>query len=185
MRSIIALAYDIPAESIAQMVIGPSWIASERYDLEAKAENDATPTAELRVMLQTLLAERVKLKVHFETRDIPGFILVVAKNGSKLQKSTSTDRHSLIGTSGRVTGKNARIAQLISSLTLRLGRTIVDQTNLDGGYDFLLTWTPDTEDPSGPSLFTALQEQLGLKLQSEKVPTNVLIVDHIERPSGS
>jgi len=188
MRTLIGHAYNIPVASMSQTIIAPGWIASERYDLEAKAEDAAASDADLRRMLQTLLAERVKLQAHFELRDIEGFVLVTAKGGTKLQKTTSKERASMIGnvvppSLYKTTGKGATMEQLTSSLSLRLGRMVVDKTGLDGGYDFVLTWARDDIDPTGPSLFTALQEQLGLKLESQKVPARVLVVDHIERPS--
>jgi uncharacterized protein (TIGR03435 family) len=159
-------------------------------------------------MLQALLAERCKMMTHRETKDLPVFSLVIAKNGPKLVEanpdeitSISTSRN---GASELITGKARSIADLARWLSVSLGCPVLDMTGLTGKYDFKLEWTPDdaptqpsaggaasnppppaSVDSSGPSLFTAIQEQLGLKLESGKGPVEIIVIDHIERPSGN
>ena len=161
-------------------------------------------------MLQTLLADRFKLTTHRTTKELPIYSLVVAKGGSKLHEANSGEikgpdgrpeppGSSLIGfRSGELTGQNLEMDQLARLLTEQTGRTVVDNTGLKGNYDLTLNWTPDqiapnglagggpdssTSSEPGPSIFTAIQEQLGLKLQSQKGPVEILVIDHVERPS--
>jgi uncharacterized protein (TIGR03435 family) len=166
-------------------------------------------------MLQALLAERLNLQVHRETKELPIYALVIAKNGPKFQEGKLGDTYpngfkglngAPVGAgmmrmgAGEWTGQGIPIANLVGSLSRRLGRTVVDKTGLTGKYDFTLRWTPDDNpvspkepggapdaaalpDSSGPSIFTALQEQLGLKLESQKGPVETIVIDHVERPS--
>ena len=156
----------------------------------------AKPPAEykheqLQYLLRNLLADRFKLSVHNETRPVSVFALVVARGGAKLHESAGP-RTYLTGRPGLIEGKRRSIAELVDALANVLGQPIVDQTGLKAMYDLKLEWTPDAppQSPVGDtvagaepelSLFTALQEQLGLKLESQKVPTDVVVVDHIER----
>ena len=163
-------------------------------------------------MLQPVLQERFQLKFHREMKELHGYALVVAKGGPNMKESspenpTGTNsfgqRHlSLIG-NGRLESKSTQIGNLVHQLSFILGgQTVVDKTGLTGNYDYTLQWTPDNTAPtamgpgagepgsetapsaeSGPSIFTALQEQLGLKLQSEKVHAAVIVIDQIEQPS--
>lgn len=148
-------------------------------------------------MIQQLLADRFKLAVHSETRQLPVYALVVAKNGPKLQPAKDPDAGtSLSSGRGRLTAKGVSSAQLAQkftrSLSDELGRIVIDKTGLTGRYDLTLKWTPDIgtapllngeADTSAPSIFTAIQEQLGLKFESTKGPVPVLVVDHAELPS--
>jgi uncharacterized protein (TIGR03435 family) len=159
----------------------------------------------LRQMLRGLLAERFKLQLHHESAELPVYELVMAKSGSKLMPSvtqlpSSVDDHPVKPRSsirfagkGRLEGNDADALMLVTVLSMQPeigGRLVVDKTGLKGKYDFSLKWTPDigagAEQPAadtGPSLFTALQEELGLKLQSTKAPVDVLAIDHVELPS--
>ena len=159
----------------------------------------------LRQMLRGLLAERFKLQLHHESAELPIYELVMAKSGSKLMPSvaqlpSSADDHPAKPRSsirfagkGRLEGNDADATMLITVLSMQPeigGRLVVDKTGLKGQYDFTLKWTPDigaaAEQPAsdaGPSLFTALQEELGLRLQSTKAPVDVLVIDHVELPS--
>ena len=189
LSALMQWAYGMPENQILE---GPSWLTATRFDIQAKADPDeikplsGTQARELKQhMLQTLFADRFRLKTHQETRVLPAYDLVVAKGGTKLQPSKSNGRS--IGT-GR-THFNAEglttdlIAEELSKIT---GRVVVDKTNLTGRYDLKMQWASDdapATDDSAPSLFTAIQEQLGLKLEPAKEPVPVLVIDHIEPPS--
>jgi uncharacterized protein (TIGR03435 family) len=165
---------------------GPGWFDTEPFDISAKADGPAS-NDELRRMVQTLLAERFQLKFHRETKEQPVYALVVGKGGPKLQAAKSEGRGVGIGVRGRLNGNGADMKTLASVLADRLSRSVVDRTGLKGFYDFLLTWTPDevqADDP-GPSLSTAIQEQLGLKLESTKAPVEMIVIDHAEKPSNN
>jgi uncharacterized protein (TIGR03435 family) len=152
-------------------------------------------------MLKSVLTDRFKLKAHVETKELPVYDLVIFKGGPKLQeaKQDRTDgapavpHNSWMGTSpGRFNGQAVRLSALIEVLSHELHRTIIDKTGLTGEYDFKLKYTPDEGPPpmlngqpdtSEPSIFTALEEQLGLKLNPAKGPVDTLIVDHVEQPT--
>jgi uncharacterized protein (TIGR03435 family) len=218
LRALIAHAYGVEDY---QILGAPSWVASTRFDIEAKvssadtdALHDLSPD-QRRLMLQPLLAERFQLKVHTEVRNLPLLALVVAKGGPKLQEAKPGDTYpnGIKGFDGqggaglmhmgpgRLTGQGLPISFLARTLSQQLGSTVEDKTGLTGKYDFTLQWTPDrnaspmspepgqqgpgaaTSTDSGPSIFTAIQEQLGLKLESQKGPVEVLVIDHVETPS--
>jgi uncharacterized protein (TIGR03435 family) len=192
---ILQYAFDIPQTRILD---APGWLNSEKFDIEAKADTlddqlSKLPSdeakAQKRKMIQALLAERFALKLHPETRELPIYALVVAKGGPKLQDSKSNGC--------MINGWRAEISiQGCASMTVlgeelaeNLGRVVIDKTGLDGRYDIDLKWTPadsaTSSSDSGPSIFTALQEQLGLKLESQKGPVQVLVIDHVEQPSAN
>ena len=155
--------------------------------------------------LQALLAERFQLAIHRATKEMPVYALVVAKNGPKVKESTGGDgrRQEMRGRPGDLTGERATPEMLASTLARAVGRPVLDRTGLTGAYDFRLEWTPDVgdligkggpgekaveasaPDPSGPSIFTALQEQLGLKLESQKGPVVIIVIDRAEKPSAN
>jgi len=187
-----------------QITGAPGWAGSDKYEVSAKAEEGENATQDqLKQMMQTLLAERFKLTFHRETKELPVYGLVVAKNGSKLQQSEAADRQQLRMGRGQISGKSMSMAMLANQLAQQLGRSVIDQTGLKGQYDIKLEWTPDTSerkgmgdgdvrpnseaagapDPGGPSIFTAVQEQLGLKLEGQKGPVDILVIDHVEKPS--
>jgi uncharacterized protein (TIGR03435 family) len=161
-------------------------------------------------MLQALLTDRLKLAVHPETREMPIYELVIAKGGSKLKEASAGDTYpnGLKGPDGvshagmmrmdgrgRFTGQGIPLANLIDILSRQLHRTVIDKTGLAGKYDFTLEYTPDdtprdagpvhgdSPDPNGPTIFTALEEQLGLHLNSSKGPVKTIVIDHIEPPA--
>ena len=202
-RDLLQYAFNLPK---SQIVGGPEWLDSATYDIDAKSgpEVDARlngiPSNEAaeckREMVQALLKERFSLAAHEETRELPVYNLVQAKAGAKFQPSN------LAGTSigtGRsrihVQGSDDTIALLTRELGQVLGRVVINNTGLAGRYDLLLNWTPDDAPPPllngapdpnpPPGLFTAIQEQLGLKLDPAKGPVSVLVIDHIEKPSGN
>jgi uncharacterized protein (TIGR03435 family) len=197
LKAILQWAYDLPASRI---VGGPAWIDSARWDIEAKAENaldtqktfdPAAARLEKQGMVQALLAERFGLVVHRETRQLPIYALVVAKGGPTFLAAqaggTTIDRNR-----GRIQieGGDNTVSLLAEQLAETLGRVVVDETGIAGRYKLALAWAPDDSagspsavPDSGPSLFTALQEQLGLKLESRKGPVDVLVVDQAALPS--
>jgi uncharacterized protein (TIGR03435 family) len=179
---------------------GTGWMDSEHYDIDAVAA-EPFKKDEYREMLKTLLAERFGLAVHSEMQDKQGYALVVAKNGSKLRPPVEDPSVQFSMTpSGDTTLKapNVSMAQLASALSNSLGAIVVDKTGIEGRFDASFQWTPDqpmrlkSGDPApaptpdaapGPSIFTAIQERLGLRLESRKVPTEVIVIDHANRPS--
>jgi uncharacterized protein (TIGR03435 family) len=199
-------AYGIPGSEILRI---PDWLTSERFDIEAKVDDstnnqmgklsrDERNLLE-RQLIQQLLADRFKLRVHWETRELPVYALVVAKNGPRIQASNDSSGNTSISSgNGRYTAQGVTMVKLTQSLTQvlarELGRVVIDKTGIEGRYDVAFTWAPEegstaasntsNENSSpGPSIFTALQEQLGLKLESQKADVETLVIDHVERPS--
>jgi uncharacterized protein (TIGR03435 family) len=180
------------------LILGlPGWTQSERYDIQAKVDNDdvakwkALSLPQKRSALQPLLVTRFNLQFHHETRERPTYSLVIAKNGPKLQKAQpgpgSSDQSTV--TPGKIVLKGSSVSVLASLLSSQgLSHAVVDKTGLTDLYDITLRWSPDdigSSDASLPSLFTALHEQLGLKLEYNKNPIDVIVIDHIERPSAN
>lgn len=194
-----------------ELVLGlPSWTKSDRYDVEAKVDDEdvarwkALTPSRRRLALQPLLVTRFGLKFHHETRSRPTYSLEVAKNGPKLQKAqrgetfpnnaipipdgTGSEGESTV-TPGKIVLRAASLSVLANLLSSQgLSHAVVDKTGLTDIYDITLRWSPDdnaSSDGSLPSLFTALREQLGLKLEYNKNPIDVIVIDHIERPSAN
>lgn len=182
-------AYDMPEKQILE---GPPWLGSTRFDISATIDPDRIKglTGEQdrdlkRRMVQALFADRFHLKLHQETRPLPAYDLVLAKGGSKLQSNKSGGGSIGIGRT-YFHGDGMTMTTIAEELSLIAGRVVVDKTNLAGRYDLKLEWAADdapATDNSAPSLFTAIQEQLGLKLEPAKEPVPVLVIDHIEAPS--
>jgi uncharacterized protein (TIGR03435 family) len=172
-----------------QIVGAPSWLNSERYDIDAKVDNSAISQGELarERMLQTLLSDRFKLAAHRETRLIPVYELVIAGDGPKLRESAPAYADSaprLIRVEGgRITGREVPVATLARILSEQLGRPVLDNTQLSSHYDVTLQW-PTGPDSSAPTILTAIQDQLGLKLVPQVMPKEFLIIDHVELPSA-
>lgn len=176
----IVAAYGVQEQLIEG---GPAWINSERYEILAKA-GDSAQRAQLASMLQSLLEDRFKLKIHRETKQRPIYALTVAKSGPKLHPSEGGEFFLGRRGKGPVTGRKASMAGLAGTLSTLMGRKVVDQTGLSGVYDFTLEFAPlDAVDSPLPALVTALQEQLGLKLEAANGPVEVLVVDHAEKPT--
>ena len=196
LKSVLAKIFNIKEDLIFGI---PVPIDSARFDIEAKVV-DPDPEAmkritleQSRTMLLPILAQRFQLKTHIETKNLPVYDLVVTKDGPKFGRSADQTRHGG-DVGGRGDGKNlnytfqgASMSSLTNLLTNRVHRTVIDKTGLVGYYDFALTWakrdTLDERVEGGPSVFTALEEQLGLKLESSKGPVETLVVDHVEMPS--
>jgi uncharacterized protein (TIGR03435 family) len=230
LKMLIAQAYGV-GQPLApfQILGGPDWIDRDRFDIVAKAEGDVAPgpNGPIPLMVRAMLADRFKLAVHTDTREMPVFALVKAKNDGTLGpqlKAATVDCAAMRGarggppplppvlgerppcamriTPGNLQGGGMNMAQLASALTRMpaVNRIVLDRTGLMGGFDFDLTWTPDQMpagpialppgapplppiDPNGPSLFAAVQEQLGLKLESTKGPVDVVVIDRAEPPT--
>jgi bla regulator protein BlaR1 len=200
LKLLIQIAYGLKDH---QVLGGPGWIDSERYDVFAKAADGTNPSRkEMQPMLQALLAERFGLKTHRETRELPAFGLLVAKGGPKLAQhhpkppGIAGDEHPFSdkGSGPMVSeGHGVLMAQqtnmqgLAYALGVQSGREVIDRTGLGGDFDFTLKWNPEMaeQDPAAVSLFTAIQEQLGLKLESTKAPVDVLVIDGVKRPSAN
>jgi uncharacterized protein (TIGR03435 family) len=196
-------AYQIPRSQIFGI---PPALEKAAFDIQAKLDPEVyarikkLDSEQRRLqwqgILQQMLADRFKLAVHTETRQLPVYALVIAKGGPKLESAKDTKGSSRSASTERLKATGVTTEDLAKSLTRILsnevGRVVVDQTGLTGKYDLTLKWTPDNAPPpmlngepdtSAPSIFTAVQEQLGLKLESTKAPVQVLVVDHAELPS--
>ena len=175
---------------LRQVKGGPDWIDREPYDFDARAGDPEAGPEQIRTMLQALLAERFKMVVHRDTQQGQVYTLVVGKNGSKLQDAKDGRKNYINWTGpGHVTfTENSTLLGLIAILANSLGAPVFDETGIKGSYNFSLEFT-DPRDPrarqadSPPDLITAVQEQLGLRLQAARGPVEVLVVDYIERPS--
>jgi len=182
LKMLIRSAYSVQDD---QIIGGPKWLDVDRYDIEARTLGPIKGTEE-RPLLQHLLADRFQLKMHTEQRELPVFRLQVAKDGPLVKQSQSNS--SQIRTS-RNPGRNEisvvriSIRQFAGMLGRFVGRTVQDNTGITGDYDFTLTWDPDGVSTTVPSLFAALQEQMGLRLESGKAIMDVLVVDSAEKAS--
>ena len=183
LKRCIMRAYEVPD---IQITGGPNWLDESRYDIEARA-GYAAQYAELNQMLQTLLAERFHLKLHHERRSLQGYAIVVAKDGLKMKPSELGTRGHTNDGPGSVVSTATSISRLALKLSVLLKVPVVDESGVNGSFDFALHWIPDeAADPTaGPSLFTAIQEQLGLRLEGRKVPVDMLVVDSAEPPSAN
>jgi bla regulator protein blaR1 len=190
LKTLLAFAYNVRE---FQIVNGPSWVNSEHYHVVAKADRSLS-TDEYRVLLKDVLIERCALTVHSETKEQSVYFLRVAKTGPKLQANQGEGLQAR-GRGGQLFATKVSTALLASLLAARVGRPVLDETGLAGEYDVKLEWDPSIEGtPSGtsakdsepqikPSLFTAIQEQLGLRLDGGKGPAPVLVIDGVHRPS--
>jgi len=189
--TLIRAAYNLRAYQFSG---GTGWIASDSYDISAKAEGPGPLNFEqIRQMLQTFLADRFQLQFHREIKDGSAYALTIAKGGPKLTASL-VPNYSTHVTSGpgeiAMVLSRATMDQLCSRLSTFTGRTVVDKTNLPGVFDMKLAFAPEGLEPSAgpreiPSIFTALQEQLGLKLESTTAPIDMFFVDQVARPSSN
>jgi len=169
-----------------QVVGGPDWLSTDRFNIEAKPEQPVKDDALLMAMLQTLLADRFKLVVHRETRSIQAYVLEVAKNGPKLEKADESGS-STSNSRGRIVARNSSMDHFAEVLSRQMELPVLNHTALDGLFNLKLEWNPQITDPNavGPTVFTALQEQLGLRLRSQKTPVEMIVVDHAEKPAGN
>jgi uncharacterized protein (TIGR03435 family) len=196
-------AFGIPE---ARIVGGPKWLASERFDIEAKLNAQAAGRlekldrqqrgVETHALFQQLLADRFKLAFHWETQGMPVYALVVAKKGSLLQEAKPNGDTGISLSAGKLTAEGVTMDGLARTLTQELsqelGRVVVNRTGILGRYNLTLRWTPQNDEPktdngaeadAASSIFTAIQEQLGLKLESARGLVQVLAIDHLEMPT--
>jgi uncharacterized protein (TIGR03435 family) len=217
-----------------QILGGPNWMTSDRWDVQARAEEGSIPPPSgppdpsvpdpIALRLQSLLEDRFQLKFHRETKELPVYELTVAKGGPKLkpsedqspfrppergaapppplQRGAPIPRGNMRMGRGNLEAAGVSFSSFVMALSQQLGRTVIDKTDLKPLlYDIKLQWTPDVgqgggplgpppgaaepppPDPSGPSIFTAVQEQLGLKLESTKGPVEVIVIDSVQKPT--
>jgi len=187
LRTLIRIAYDIQNYQFAG---GPAWLDSDMYDVSATTGTAGdTSDDQFRALTRTLLADRFQLKIHWETRQANIFALIAAKSGPTLKVDPDPTREPGVNTNitsheGKIVGTNAPVSYLASVLANKLGHPVLDKTGLPGKYDWTLTWDPDpTADSTNPGLSTALEEQLGLKLDPQKGPAQFLVIDSASHPS--
>jgi len=177
-----------------QVIGGPDWMAIDRWRIEARASSPVDDDAVLMKMLQALLANRFGLVVRRETHRLPAYVLEVGRNGPKMERSDGVENDA--DTDGwrgaqTLTAKKTDMNTLADVLGARLDRPVVNRTGLAGGYNFTLHWSPanggveDDDDAEDMSVFTAVVEQLGLRLRAAKADVRVLVVDRAERPSAN
>ncbi|MGA7155473.1 MAG: TIGR03435 family protein [Acidobacteriaceae bacterium] len=200
---LITFSYNVDAK---QVINGPSWMDTDRYDIDAVPDVEGAPNPQqVQVMIRKLLADRFHLKFHKETRDMSAFVLTVDKGGSKLTPTQLNGPLPGIGFRPATGGvmlivRNGTIGDLTGLLQMMvLDRPVVDRTNLQGKYDLDVTFLPDETQFNGhspvgkladgvepaPSLFEALPKDLGLKLTAEKTAVEVIVIDHVEKPSAN
>jgi uncharacterized protein (TIGR03435 family) len=198
LRFLLAFVYDVHD---MQIVNAPAWLGTEKFDIVGVVDVPGTPNLEqLKTMERKLLVDRFQLKFHWEKREMSAYVLTVGKGGAKLAESKDPGGHpSFLGRPDReMKGRNltmANFAQLLQSGIM--DRPVVDRTGLEGKYDFVLKWTPDQSQFGGrfpvaadsadapPGIFTAVQEQLGLRLSAEKTLVDVMVIDRVAQPSAN
>jgi uncharacterized protein (TIGR03435 family) len=192
----IQAAYGIPGEGRPdyRLVGGPDWLATERFDIEAKADH-AVSKEQMMLMLQSLLAERFKLKAHHETRDLRVYALTLGKNGPRLAHAKEDEHETLLqrrkddpaGSSQELVVQKNSIARFTEYLSRQFDQPVIDKTGLEGDFSFTLHWVPDVNPPIsrldvfGPAGISAIEDQLGLKMEATRIPIEVLVIDHVER----
>ena len=195
-KGLIALAYGVREEQITG---GPRWMSSDSYNIVATAEksengdtaNVAGPGTQvwkrMQLRLRTLLEERCKLALRKDSKESQGYAMVIAKGGFKLEPSTSHLPAGTMRSRGRIDGRNGTMKMLSEVLTGMLQRPVEDRTGLDGGYDYKLEYSQDDGETNAgaPSVFTALQETLGLKLESARVAVETIAIERVEKPSAN
>lgn len=189
LKALVGIAYSVPADRVLG---GPKWIESDRFDIVARAAEPADGP-KLLMMLQSTLTERFQLAVHRETKSVSGFALVPAKNGLKIHPDETDGGSSSNSSRGKFVAQRFSLEALAKSLTRIMGVPVADATDTKGVFTFTLQWVPESTpaagtdgvlpDAPGPSLFTVLQQELGLKLESRKVPTEMIIIDKAEKPT--
>jgi uncharacterized protein (TIGR03435 family) len=180
------LIHDAYSVEDYQIIGGPAWSDLDRFDVEAKAPAPSSPS-QIRLMLQQLLAERFQLHLHRETRREAVYTLVVAKGGPKLKPPQSATAEPFVWFLPRgFEGRNATVDQLANRLASNLKRPVRNRTELEGHFDFRIEWTPDDAGTDeNVLLLSALQEQAGLKLETEPGSVEVIVIDHAKKPSAN
>jgi uncharacterized protein (TIGR03435 family) len=177
-KQMIAVAYEIQSVKIEG---GPGWIDSDQFQIDARAEDPETTEKQVRVMLQSLLEERFQLRIHRETKLLPSYTLRTAKGGARLEEAQEqgTDRCDRTMEGGRyeLVCQHVQIVTLMNALAIMLRGPVIDQTGLTGDYDFALSWEGDDTYSGVPDSMN----KFGLKLEMKKIPTEVLVIDRVER----
>jgi len=183
-----------------QLSGGPDWVNTQGYDIVAKVDDTVEKltgdarSAQIQTMLRSLLADRFKLVLQHDTKVLPAYALTVAKSGLKIKEVEADGNTSSSTGRGRLTVSKVSMAQLATMLSGLVGRPVVDMTGVKGVFEFKLEYTsenqpsrksdePGSLDSAGPTIFTALQEQLGLRLEGQKAPVEMLLIEHVERPT--
>lgn len=188
LKMLVANAYGVP---LYRVTGGPGWDDSDKFNIEAKVGIPLKPwpdsNAQLNEMQQSLLEERFKLAFHRETREETIYNLVIAKGGSKLKAAKEGERPGFEMWGGTIHSMAVPLEYLAGNLSRVLGRTVVDKTGLTGKFSYMVNYAPDnaTPDDDRPSLFTAIEQQLGLRLESSKGPVEFLVIDHAEKPDAN
>ena len=201
LNDLMSVAYGVHAK---QIIGGPDWMSSERFDITGRPQAEGIPSqTQIRALLRSLIETRFGLTTHREKRELPAYALTTSSGGPKMTKN-DTNPNGLPGVGfkglGAMGAVNATPADLATVLQLQvLDRPVIDRTGIQGRYDFTLTWTPDdsqfrsmrvnippppTDPNAPPGLFTAIQEQLGLRLESINAPVEVIVVDKVQRPEN-
>jgi uncharacterized protein (TIGR03435 family) len=197
---LVSFAYDLQN---VQVVGAPAWVGSETFDFDGVSDTPGRPDVkQLKTMLQKVLVDRFQLKFHWETRELLAYALVVGKKRARLTESKEDPQGSPTffirgngSASSTLTAKNVEMGELAHLLQSSVvDRPVVDQTGLTGKYDFELTWADQSPMNAGEAgmagadatgIFTAIQEQLGLKLSAEKTAVRVMVIDRVEQPSAN
>ncbi len=194
LRRIIGAAYNIAEYQIS----GPHWLEQERFDIVAKTDGSVTGEDEMLPLLQPLLAERFHLAMHRETKQLPAYVLTVGTNGPKFEAAEAGGtglRFKKANKSGgaRIHSTHLTMPEFAEILSRRLGHPVLDRTGLAGAYRVTLEWAAENKatkpgktgkaepDTDRPSIFTALHDQMGLRLQARKAPVDIFVIDHIEK----
>ena len=190
--SMMMYAYSIDPHQLAD---APDWVTKAAYDVEGITDTPGKPNLhQQQEMIQKLLADRFQLKFHSEKRELPAYAIHIAKGGPKLTPAAHPDRESGQranghGTEVTVIMSSATMADFVLDMQFFLDRPLVDQTGITGRYDITFRYTHDetnaTDPDAPPGLFTAIQEQLGLKFEPTKAPVDVFVIDHVEQPSAN
>jgi uncharacterized protein (TIGR03435 family) len=211
LKVLISYAFNVQGSDISG---DPAWVASDKYDVTAKAAKGNLSLDQYRLMVQALLTDRFKLAAHRETKERNGFVLVTAKGGPKLAeanaqscvergaprdpgKSDAVTCGTFFTGPSSLDARKMSMAQFANTLSMVLGNPVLDKTEIAGSFDIHLEFNPEgtnltgrgvlpldaapEDDRAKPSLFTALQQQAGLRLESAKVPATLLVIDHVER----
>jgi uncharacterized protein (TIGR03435 family) len=203
LNELIAFAYGL---HVMQITDAPPWLGTDLYDIEAKPDTEGQPSLkQMQMMVQKLMADRFKLAFHHDKKELSAYVITVASGGPKMTRSTAGPNDPpgfRFGGLGDLMVKNLSVADFAAFMqSVVMDKPVVDQTGLPDKYDFDLKWTPDdsqfaqfkgtstkapppTDDPNAPpALSTAMQAQLGLKMGPANVPDDVVVIDHVEKPS--
>jgi uncharacterized protein (TIGR03435 family) len=192
-ESMVRTAYGLQRSQVVGL---PDWAKTEHFDADGLPDKVGEPNAiQVRGLMRNLLAQRFGLKAHHEQREMPVYALTLAKGGPRMEPSKADPNGMPDNVGGNDNGRQARkftnvsMADLASMLQFNVDRPVIDRTGLAGRYDFKLQWTVDQVDAGAPDappgLFTAIQEQIGLKLQPEKANADLLVIDAVDRPTAN